>query len=114
MERTKAIVKIGSSTIRTKTDVTYINNSANTIEKGVTLYYLIGLSFAALSMFFEFVGRTGLYYLMYEIIFWGIVTKKSKNRNIYTVMVLIFAVYEFILVFSRNACGIFPYYIYFF
>ncbi len=88
------------------------NSKAYFIDKDVTLYYLIGISFSALSMFFAFVGRTGLYYMLYEVVYWGIASKQSKNKRLNILLILIFAFYEFIQVFTRNSVGIFPYYIF--
>ena len=35
-----------------------------------------------------------------------------KNGRVYTILILILALYEFAQVFTRNACGLFPYYLY--
>lgn len=82
------------------------------LDKGITLYYFIGLAFTALSMFYSFVGRTGLFYMMYELVFWGLVTKKTKSRSVYSILILILAVYEFAVLLIRNSVGLFPYYLY--
>lgn len=84
------------------------------IDKTIVSNYAIGLFLSALSMFYAFVGRSGLYYLMYGMVFWGIAARKLKNRQLYTFLILVLAIYEFILVFTRNACGMFPYILFFY
>ncbi|MFQ7469741.1 EpsG family protein [Amedibacillus dolichus] len=83
-----------------------------TFDKSLVTYVLIGLSFEALSMFFSFVGRTGLYYLMFEPVFWGTAIKQTKNRKIYGVLIAIFAIYMFYLLVFTNSANLFPYSIY--
>lgn len=82
-------------------------------DRNTVLFMLIGLLFEGLSMFFAFVGRTGLYYLMYEPIFWGTAAKRTKNGKLYTTLIFVFAIYMFMLLVFRNDGRLFPYYIYF-
>ena len=77
----------------------------------ISLYCFIGFIFSALSMFFAFAGRTGLYFIIFEFVFWGFLIKNSKYRIIYAVLILIYSFYEFSLVFFRNSEGLFPYYL---
>lgn len=83
-----------------------------TMEKVVPLCCLAGLGFESLSMFFAFVGRTGLFFSMFEPVFWGIAVKKSKNRELYALLILIYAGYMLLQVVIRNSGGIMPYSIY--
>lgn len=83
-----------------------------TFDRSLLTYVLIGLSFEAFSMFFSFVGRSGLYYLMFEPVFWGIAVKQTKNRNLYAVLIAIFAIYVFYLLVFDNSLKLFPYSIY--
>lgn len=78
----------------------------------IIYYVLIGLGLSGLSMFFSFVGRTGLYYSIFEIVFWGIACKRFKNYKLNKVLILIYAVYVFALVIFRNDYLLFPYSIY--
>lgn len=86
-----------------------IKESNVKIDSSVVLYVLIGLAFNALSMFFAFVGRTGLYYAIYDIVFWGIACKEFKNARLNKVLIMIYAVYVFALVIIRNDIELFPY-----
>lgn len=106
LEKNKKTIKIGLLTGAKRTKKLY------QIDKVITLYYSIGLAFSALSMFYAFVGRTGLYYMIYEVVFWGIASRNLKNRKVYAIIVLVLSFYEFAQIFTRNAGGIFPYYIY--
>lgn len=80
----------------------------------IVLYVLIGLCFSCLSMFFAFVGRTGLYYSIFDIVFWGIACKKFKNSELNKLFILVYAYYIFSLVIFRNDVLLFPYSIYFY
>ncbi len=86
----------------------------NKVKTDIVLYVLIGLAFNALSMFFEFVGRTGLYYSIYDIVFWGIACKKFRNAKLNTVLIIIYAVYIFVIDIVRNGIKLFPYEIFFY
>ena len=86
----------------------------NKIDKSIALYVLIGLAFNALSMFFAFVGRTGLYYSIYNVVFWGISCKEFKNPKLNKMLILIYAIYVFALVIIRNDIKIFPYKVFFY
>lgn len=81
-------------------------------DRYLLTYLLIGLSFESLSMFFSFVGRSGLYYLMFEPVFWGIAVKQTKNRKLYAMLIAIFAIYMFYLLIFTNSVKLFPYSIY--
>ena len=81
-------------------------------QESVPFYYLVGLGFAGLSMFFAFAGRTGLYYLVFEMIFWGVLVKQSVNRGLYKILIGIYALYVFALFLLTNSVNAFPYYIY--
>lgn len=84
------------------------------IDKDLVIYVLMGLCFSCLSMFFAFVGRTGLYYSIYDIVFWGIACKKFRNATFNKCLILVYALYVFGLVIFRNDCLLFPYSIYFY
>lgn len=84
------------------------------LEGDVSLYVLIGLAFKALSMFFKFVGRTGLYYSIFDVVFWGIACKNLKNARLNRVLILIYAIYIFMVVVVRNDIMLFPYEVFFY
>lgn len=84
------------------------------IDKDIVYYVFIGLVFSCLSMFFAFVGRTGLYYSIFDIVFWGIACKKFKNARFNKFLILVYAFYIFGLVIFRNDCLLFPYSIFFY
>lgn len=84
------------------------------IDRDILYYVFIGLSFSCLSMFFAFVGRTGLYYSIFDIVFWGIACKKFKNTRFNKFLILVYTFYIFGLVIFRNDCLLFPYSIFFY
>ena len=65
-------------------------------------------------MFFEFVGRTGLYYSIFDVVFWGIACKNLKNARLNRVLILIYAIYIFMVVIVRNDIMLFPYEVFFY
>lgn len=86
-----------------------IKKTDTKIDSNIVLYVLIGLAFSTLSMFFAFVGRTGLYYSIYDVVFWGIACKKFKNAKLNKALILVYAIYVFMLVIIRNDIKLFPY-----
>lgn len=91
-----------------------LERANNKIDIDIVLYVLIGLAFSALSMFFEFVGRTGLYYSIYEVVFWGIACKKFQNAKFNKLLIMVYAIYVFTISIVRNDIGLFPYMIFFY
>lgn len=100
-------IKFSTSSVRRTVDNYKIDNT-------ITIYTLLGLAFSSLSLFFSFVGRTGIYYSIFYIIYWGIASSRFKNSGLNRVLILIYAFYLFGLVVFRNDAAIFPYIIYFY
>ena len=74
-----------------------------------TIFYLAGLGASSLGMFFAFLSRLGICYLMYELVFWGRAVKDGKGRSTAFILSTIFAIYTFALELILNGSGIFPY-----
>lgn len=106
-EKTKLGIKITNNEIK-RFDKNY------KIDNSIIIYILIGLAFSSLSMYFAFVGRTALYYSVYNIVFWGIASRKFKNAQFNKILIFIYAIYLFGLVIFRNDALIFPYEVYIF
>lgn len=81
-------------------------------DKNNMIFYLVGILFSGLSMFFSFVGRSGLYYLIFETVFWGVSIKQSKNGFLFFWLISIYAVYVFFQMIITNSLGLFPFYMY--
>ena len=79
-----------------------------------TVFYIIGLGTSSLGMFFSFLSRLGMYYLMYEMVFWGRAVKEGKSRRISLALSLIYAIYVFGMELVYNGSKIFPYGIHWF
>ncbi len=79
-----------------------------------TVFYIIGLGTSSFGMFFSFLSRLGMYYLMYEMVFWGRVVKEGKSRQITLALSLIYAIYVFGMELIYNGSKIFPYGIHWF
>lgn len=77
----------------------------------ISIIYFLGLLFSSTGMFFDFMSRIGLYYLCYEIVYWGYITKNSKNNFLNFSLIALYAIYVFLFELINNGSGIFPYYI---
>ena len=95
---------------RTKNEIEFHNDDNNLDFKNICFIYFIGLLFSSSGMFFEYMTRIGLYYLCYEIIYWGYLAKSSKNKYLNFMLISIYAVYVFSFELIYNGSGIFPYY----
>lgn len=77
----------------------------------MAFYYTTGLIVSSLGMFFKDLTRTGYYYLIFELLFWGYLTQNSKNKRLNAIIIGIYACYVFSYELLFNGSGIFPYYI---
>lgn len=73
--------------------------------------YFMGLLLASMGMFYTNMTRIGLYYLIYELLYWGYLTKNCKNSKLNWIIILVYALYVFGIEFVKNGQGIFPYYL---
>lgn len=76
----------------------------------VSIIYFLGLLCSSAGMFFSFLTRIGLYYSIFEIVFWGYLIKKNKNSELYFMLISIYSIYVFAIELLLNGSGIFPYY----
>lgn len=83
----------------------------NSDFKIIFILYFIGLCFSSVGMFFNNMERFGYFYLCFELVYWGYLTKSSKNNFLNFSMISIYAVYVFMLELIANGSGIFPYYL---
>lgn len=90
-------------------DITIAHNDDDFNFKYISIFYLIGLLFSSTGMFFGYMNRIGLYYMCYEVVYWGFLIKNSKNRSLNFILIMIFAVYVFFVELIGNGSGIFPY-----
>lgn len=79
------------------------------INKCESIFYIAGLATSAIGMFFSFLSRLGLYYLMFEIVFWGEAVKRGKSKQLAFLLFSIYAIYVFVCEFLYNGSGVFPY-----
>ncbi len=56
-------------------------------------------------------ARLGYFYLIFELLFWGMLTYKSNpNRYLNLFIILLFSIYTFAIELIFNGSGIFPFY----
>ena len=77
----------------------------------ITKIYFFGLLFASMGMFYTNMTRIGLFYLIYELLYWGYLTKNYNNSKMNWKIILVYALYVFGIEFIKNGQGIFPYYL---
>lgn len=75
------------------------------------IIYGIGLIFGSLGLFFNHAARIGLYYMVFEMTFWGFLTKNDKNKNLNIILIMTYAVYVFANELLFNGSKIFPFYV---
>lgn len=72
----------------------------------ITIMSIIASSFG---MFFMYLSRLGIYYAIYEIVFWGRVAKGGRSRGLLILLFSVYMVYYFFAELITNGSGIFPF-----
>lgn len=102
------------------------NYSEYRMRIATVLCYAMGLLLACIGYFFNFMDRIGLYYLIYECVFFGMLinnnfnksfvnikkhsrTKVKNNSLVFLAMILILIAYSFTKDLMNNSQGIIPY-----
>lgn len=93
-------------------------------RKTAAVYYFMGLMLSLLGYFFSFMDRIGFYFLIFECVYFGMITKsytretdsystQIASRNnvfIYSIVIFLIVGYSFIVDLLNNGQGIVPYY----
>ena len=93
-------------------------------RKTAAVYYFTGLMLSLLGYFFSFMDRIGFYFLIFECVYFGMITKSYAGRTdtysaqiasqnnavIYSAMLLLIVGYGFIVDLLGRGQGIVPYY----
>ena len=79
------------------------------IDSRVLCFYVLGLCLCSLGMFFPYIDRIGLYFLMFEMPFWGWAVKSNEMSIPYRVFCYIFIGYLFLMTLLTDGHDIFPY-----
>ena len=77
----------------------------------VEIFYLVGLLFTALEYVFSFMNRAGLYFYLYECVYYGMITGRARGHNkvIYRVGIGLIFAYSYLLLLFEKGQGVFPY-----
>ena len=75
----------------------------------IAILYALGLLLCSLGMFFPYVDRVGLYFLMFEMPFWGWAVKSHDMKLLYKLYIYLFIVYLYIMNLFLDGQKIFPY-----
>lgn len=92
-------------------------------KKGAVIYYPVGLTISLLGYFFAFMERIGFYFLIFECVYFGMLTKMPaggadtyqeqtiarNNRLIYTMLTILLVGYCFAVYLLGNGQGTVPY-----
>jgi hypothetical protein len=79
------------------------------IEYKIMFFYVIGLVLCSMGMIFPYVDRIGLYFLMFEMPFWGGVVRANEMSIPYKIFCCIFVLYLYIMNLLFDGQCIFPY-----
>lgn len=90
-------------------DSTIVYNE--TTFKVLTILYLCGLLLASMGMFFNYMQRIGYIFLIYELLYWGFIIRRSKSNFFNISLIHVYAIYVFMIEIIRNGSSIFPYYL---
>lgn len=87
-----------------KRDLAYVNNVVN-----IRIFYMMGVILTSLGYLYMFVGRIGLYFYIFETVYWAILSKNGKYRQIWHAMAFIMGVYYLIVGVLGGGQGQVPY-----
>ena len=79
------------------------------IDKRVVLLYIVGILFDSLSYFSSYTSRLGLFFLSFELLFWGRLLKAKTNTTLYKFALLVMLIYLYANNIIGDGYGIFPY-----
>lgn len=85
------------------------HNSFIEIDKRIVLLYFVGIVFDSLSYFSSYTSRLGLFFLSFELLFWGRLLKSKTNTALYKIALLVMLIYLFANNIIGDGYGIFPY-----
>ena len=77
--------------------------------KIVVYNYLVGLILCSMGMFYVVMARLGYFYAIFEVVYWGYVTKSSENKGLNFGLIFIYALYIFLLEFMTGGSGVMPF-----
>lgn len=76
----------------------------------VKLYYLLGLLLTSLGYFFLYMDRIGLPFYLFECVFFGMLVKINKEKQIFSIVLVLLLSYVFITNLISNGQGVLPYF----
>lgn len=74
--------------------------------------YIFGMFLQSLGYFFQYMGRVGLLFSIWGIVFWGVLFKLTKHKLliiVYFLALLLFVAWPFISSMLGNSLGVMPY-----
>lgn len=75
----------------------------------VKIYYLLGLLLASLGYFFLYMERIGIPFYLYECVYFGMLVKITKAKQIFCIVLALLLSYLFITNMTSNGQGVLPY-----
>lgn len=75
----------------------------------VKLYYLSGLLLTSLGYFISIMSRIGLPFYLYECVYFGMLVKITRGKEIFRMVLMLLFLYIFILDMISNGQGVLPY-----
>lgn len=75
----------------------------------VKLYYLFGLLLTSLGYFFLYMDRIGLPFYLFECVYFGMLVKITRGKQIFSIVLTLLMMYLFITDLISNGQGVLPY-----
>ena len=81
-------------------------------ENPVALFTFMGLVASSAGMFFQFLGRLGYCFSVFEMVFWGQAVRRERWGWLLWLMPTVYAIYTFCYELAFNGSGVFPFHFY--
>lgn len=93
----------------TKRNLYSANEDTITEKNNIKFYYILGIALSTFGMFLLYMSRIGLYFLIFEPVFWGNEIKTGRNKQVALILSFIYAMFVFYHQLILNDCLVFPY-----
>lgn len=74
------------------------------------VYYFIGFILSSIGYFYSFMDRIGLYYMIYESVYMGLLVKKSTDNSLFKLFIALLFGVAWIYSFLQDGNGCVPYF----
>ena len=86
-----------------------IKETNKSILSSTKLYYFIGFILSTIGFFYPFMNRIGLYHMIYESVYMGLLVKKSTDNSLFKLLAVLLFGAAWIYSFLQDGNGCVPY-----